>query len=272
VLWGVNGALARSLFQRQIDPAHLVQVRMILGGLALLPLALLRRERLARRGLGALVLYAGFMAVAQLTYFKAIQLAGVAVALFLQYTSPLMVAAWEGIRARQAPSRALALALAVAATGSALLVLPGGGLRVTAAGVAWGIGSAISISATTVLAGALRRRGTGSASLVAGGLLLGSLAFLPLRSPWSALTAIAAPDWPYFLYVALLATAAPFALFASALSRLRGTTATLVAMIEPVLGSALAWIFLSEPLSAIQLAGGACIVAAVALVATASRN
>lgn len=271
MLWGVNGVVTRSMFQHRIDPAHLVQVRMILGGLALLPVALLRREGVSRRDLPLLAVYAACMAVAQLTFFKALQLAGVAIAIFLQYTSPLLVAAWEGIRARQAPSRALSLALAIAATGSALLVLPGGGLRVSAAGIACGIGSAVSISATTVLAGALRRRGTGSASLVAGGLLLGSLAFLPLRTPWSALTAISAPEWPYFLYVALLATAVPFALFASALSRLRGTTATLLAMLEPVLGSALAWIFLGEPLSAIQLAGGACIVAAVALVAGASR-
>jgi drug/metabolite transporter (DMT)-like permease len=245
---------------------------MILGGLALLPIALLRRERVSRRDLPLLAVYAVCMAVGQLTFFKALQLAGVAIAIFLQYTSPLLVAAWEGIRARQAPSRALSVALAVAATGSALLVLPGGALHVSAAGIACGIGSAISITATTVLAGGLRRRGTGSASLVAGGLLLGSLAFLPLRTPWAALTAISGPDWPYFLYVALLATAVPFALFASALSRLRGTTATLIAMIEPVLGSALAWIFLGEPLSAIQLAGGACILAAVALTAGASRT
>ena len=42
VLWGVSGVVARALFQRAIEPAHLVQVRMLLGGLGLLPLALRR--------------------------------------------------------------------------------------------------------------------------------------------------------------------------------------------------------------------------------------
>src|SRR6266542_133571 len=102
VLWAVSGVVARSLFRRAVDPAHLVQVRMLVGGLALLPVAAARgTARLAARSLPGVAAYALVLATVQLTYFEAIAVAGVAVAIFLQYTAPLLVAAWEA-RARAA--------------------------------------------------------------------------------------------------------------------------------------------------------------------------
>ncbi len=95
-LWGVNGVVARALFNRAVDPSHLVQVRMLVGGLALLPLAFARgKGLLPARRLPGVALYALLLAAVQLTYFEAIAAAGVAVAIFLQYTAPLLVAAFE---------------------------------------------------------------------------------------------------------------------------------------------------------------------------------
>ena len=81
--------------------------------------------------------------------------------------------------------------------------------------------------------------------------------------------AIAPSDWPYFLYVAIMATAVPFTLYASALVSIRGSVATLLAMLEPVLAAALAWVALGETLAPVQLLGGALILAAIALAARA---
>ncbi|GEJ59427.1 DMT family transporter [Anaeromyxobacter diazotrophicus] len=269
-LWGVNGVVARALFQRAVDPGHLVQVRMLVGGLALVPLALARGVApgaFAPRRLPALALYALLLAAVQLTYFQAIAAAGVAVAIFLQYTAPLLVAAFEAVRARRLPSPLVAAALATASAGSALLVLPGGGVRVPAAGLAWGLGAAFAFASATVTAGELRRGGLGAIPLLAVGLTLGSLVFVPVRTPWQALASIPPADVPYFLYVALLASALPFTLYAAALAVLPGSVAMLLAMLEPVLAAALAWVALGEALSPLQLAGGALILGAIALAA-----
>jgi drug/metabolite transporter (DMT)-like permease len=270
-LWAINGVVARSLFRRAVDPAHLVQVRMLIGGLALLPVAVARgKGRLPPRVLPAVVAYALVLAAVQLTYFEAIAAAGVAVAIFLQYTSPLLVAAWEAARSRRLPSRSMLVAMALAAAGSALLVLPGGGAQVPARGFAWGIASAMSFAAATIVAGGLRQRGVSATALLSLGLGLGSLAFVPVRGPWQALATISAPDWPYFLYVAILATAVPFTLYASALASISGSLAMLLAMLEPVLAAALAWIALGEALAPVQLVGGALILSAIALAVRAS--
>ena len=270
-LWAISGVVGRSLFRRAVEPAHLVQVRMLLGGLALLPVAVARREmRVPSRALPAVLGYTVILTAVQLTYFEAIAAAGVAVAVFLQYTSPLVVAAWESARTRRLPSRPIVASMSIAVVGSALLVLPGGSARVPLRGFAWGIAAALSFAAATIVGGGLRRRGVGATPLLAIGLALGSLAFLPLRSPWQALSTIAASDWPFFLYVAILATAVPFTLFASALAWVSGSVAILLAMLEPVLAAALAWVALGEALAPLQLAGGALILAAIALAARAS--
>jgi drug/metabolite transporter (DMT)-like permease len=265
-LWGVNGVVARALFRRAVDPSHLVQVRMLVGGLALLGLALARGSAtVPPRRLPGVALYALLLAAVQLAYFEAIAAAGVAVAIFLQYTAPLLVAAFEAVRARRLPSPRLRAALATATLGSAFLVLPGGAVRVPAAGLLWGVGASLAFAGATVTAGDLRRSGVRATPLLALGLTLGSLAFLPLRTPWVALATIPPGDVPYFVYVAIFATALPFTLYATALSSLPGSVALLLAMLEPVLAAALAWATLGEALSAVQLAGGALILGAIAL-------
>lgn len=271
-LWGVSGVVARALFNRAVEPAHLVQVRMTLGGLALLPLAFRRGPWLPRASLPYAALYAVALAAVQLTYFQAIAFAGVAVAVFLQYTSPLLVAAWEAARERRLPPRPVLLALLAAICGSALLVLPGGSLRIPLQGFLWGAASSVAMAVDTVFAGAAQRRGARAVPMLAWSLLFGALLFVPYRTPWDALGAIPAGDWPFFVYIAILATAVPFGLYAAALGRLRGSVVMLVAMLEPVLGAGLAWAALGEALSGAQLVGGGLILAGIALAVVGARR
>ncbi|HSB18836.1 MAG TPA: DMT family transporter [Anaeromyxobacteraceae bacterium] len=271
-LWGISGVVARSLFQRAVDPVHLVQVRMMLGGLALLPLAVRGGMGVAPRWLALLPPYAVALAAVQLTYFEAVAAAGVAVAVFLQYTSPLLVAGFEAARDRRLPPRPVLLSLGAATAGSALLVLPGGALRVPAGGLAWGIASAFSMAAGTILAGSAQRRGARPLPLLSLGLALGSLLFWPVRTPWAALASVSPGDWPFFLFIGLFATAVPFGLYVAALGRLRGSVVNLVAMLEPALAGALAWIALGESLTRGQVAGAALILAGVALAVAGSRR
>lgn len=271
-LWGISGVVARALFRRDVDPGHLVQVRMMLGGLALLPLAVGGGMGLAPRWLALVPPYALALAAVQLTYFEAIAAAGVAVAVFLQYTSPLLVAGFEAARERRLPPRPVLLSLGVATAGSALLVLPGGALRVPAAGLAWGIASSVSMAAGTLLAGSAQRRGARPVPLLALGLALGSLLFWPARSPWAALASVPPGEWPFFLFIALFATAVPFGLYVAALGRLRGSVVNLVAMLEPALAGALAWVALGESLSGGQVVGAGLILAGVALAVAGSRR
>ena len=61
----------------------------------------------------------------------------------------------------------------------------------------------------------------------------------------------------------------PFFLLVSALRHLSATRVAIIAMIEPVVATIVAWIWLGESLGALQLIGAATVLAAIALAQTA---
>jgi drug/metabolite transporter (DMT)-like permease len=270
-LWAVNGVIAKALFNRALDPALVVQVRMTLAGLVVLPFALRAGQgHFPLRRWPVVLAYAAALAGVQITYFQAIAVAGVATAIFLQYTAPVLVAAYEALRERRMPSPPLLAALAGAMAGSALLVLGSeAGLAIGSAAVVWGLLASLAMASGTLLGGAAQRQGFGAAPLLAAGLLVGSLAFLPLRSPWAAIGGIERGDWPYLGYIVVFATAVPFFLYVRALARLRGSVAIVLAMLEPALAAVLAWVVLGEKLQPVQIAGALLILGAVAFLALA---
>ena len=64
-------------------------------------------------------------------------------------------------------------------------------------------------------------------------------------------------------------TIVPFFLLVSALRHISATTAGIVAMLEPVAGAIVAWVWLGESLNGVQLAGAAVVLAAIGLAQTA---
>jgi drug/metabolite transporter (DMT)-like permease len=61
----------------------------------------------------------------------------------------------------------------------------------------------------------------------------------------------------------------PFALLVGALRHIPATRAGIVAMVEPVAGSVVAWAWLGESLGAAQLVGGTIVLVAIALAQSA---
>src|SRR5579859_6088936 len=104
-MWGLSGTLAKSLFNAAFDPLDLVVIRLTLSALLLLvTLALVSRQRL-RIGAASLwplvVLGVAGMATNQAAYFYAISATSVAVAIFLQYLAPALVALYGVLFERQ---------------------------------------------------------------------------------------------------------------------------------------------------------------------------
>jgi drug/metabolite transporter (DMT)-like permease len=67
----------------------------------------------------------------------------------------------------------------------------------------------------------------------------------------------------------VLGTILPFFLLVSALRHLSATRVGIVAMLEPVAGALVAWAWLAESLTGVQLAGAVVVLAAIALAQTA---
>jgi drug/metabolite transporter (DMT)-like permease len=71
--------------------------------------------------------------------------------------------------------------------------------------------------------------------------------------------------WAFFFYLALIATVLPFGLYLASLRYLEPSRSSLTSMLEPVVATVVAWLWLSEVMSPLQLVGGVSVLASVLL-------
>ena len=69
-------------------------------------------------------------------------------------------------------------------------------------------------------------------------------------------------DWSLIILVGIVFTAMPHALFASSLRHLSATTAGLISCLQPLYGSVLAFLLLSERVNLTTIIGGALVISA----------
>ncbi|MFZ5817126.1 MAG: DMT family transporter [Bacillota bacterium] len=285
LLWGISGALAKYLFaNKSVDPFLLVQIRLGLSFLLLALVLAVLAPRLLRVGRGDLSFLAIWgvvgMAAVQYTYLFTISETNVATAIFLQYLAPIITALYAWLFERQRMGPVLVGALALAVTGSYLLVFgTTARLLVSPLGLASGLASAAALSFYTIY-GSKRVGRLSPWTLLCYGLGIGFLFWLLVdlgllavgRVPVNLAPLSDSSLWLFFAYIASLATVVPFGLYLVGLRWISPTHATLTGMLEPVMGGLAAFLFLGERLQAIQVLGGGLIVGAVVLLQTVQQK
>jgi drug/metabolite transporter (DMT)-like permease len=263
--FGVMPVLTKIVYRDGAEPVGVLSVRFALAAVILLVLARLRGEALPRgRALAALLSLGGIGYVAQsLCYFFALERISAGLAALLLYFHPAIIVVLVAVLLRDRP-RPVAVACVVAATaGTALTVGPVGSGQVV--GVLLGLGSALAYALYVL--GSSRVRGVGplataatvmsACAVVYGGLALATRPQLPST----------APAWIALLGVALIGTVVAVTTFFAALALLGPTDTSVVSTVEPVISIAVAALVLGERLGPLQLAGGALVLTAVAVLA-----
>ena len=287
VLWGVNGAVSKTILTSGLSSERLAQVRSLgaaAGLLAILAVAAPRRLPLTRRELPYVVVFGvGGLALVQFFYFLAIERLAIGIALLVEYLAPLIVALWARFVQHARVRRRIWVALALALTGLGLIVDAfGGGAALSTSGLAFALAGAFAYALYVLLAEHVVG-GRDPVSLLAWGFLFASV-FWAVVVPWwsfptGSLTEVtslggrladhSAPVWALALWMIVLGTIVPFFLLVSALRHLSATTVGIVAMIEPVVGALVGWVWLGESLDGVQLAGAAVVFVAILLAQTA---
>ena len=270
-LWAVNGTVSKVILASGLSSLRLSQVRTT-GALAGLVLVLLvtapERLRVRRRELPFLALFGiGGLAFVQWFYFLAIHRLAIGIALLIQYLAPLLVALW----ARYVFHGGLALIVNVAHSGT-----------ISTAGVVFSLLAAVTYALYILLAEhAVGDRD--AVSLLAWGFAFAAL-FWAIIAPWwsfpwhrvgadvsllGRLDGHHLPVWSLMSFMVVVGTIVPFFLLVSALRHLPATRVGIIAMLEPVVATIVAWAWLKESLSAAQLAGAAVVLGAILLAQTA---
>ena len=206
----------------------------------------------------------------------------IGIGLLLEFTAPVLVALWARFVWRERVSDRVWAALVLVLVGLALVAEVWSGLTLDEVGVAAGLGAAVAL-AIFYLAGERLVVRRDPISVV--GLAMGAAAgFWAVVQPWwsfpfASLTetvelpgalALSPPVWTLALWTVVLGTIAPFVLAIGALRHLPATTVTIVATLEPVAASVVAWVWLGETLAAVQIVGGAVVLVGI-LLAEAAR-
>ncbi|MGW1128815.1 EamA family transporter [Streptomyces sp. NPDC002526] len=278
--FGGSGVAAKPLIEAGLDPLHVVWLRVAGAALVMLPVAW--RHRALVRNRPVLLLGFGLLAVAgvQACYFAAISRIPVGVALLVEYLAPALVLGWVRFVQRRPVTRAAALGVVLAAGGLACVVEVWAGLSFDVIGLVLALGAACCQVGYFVLSD----QGGGAepphpVGVIAYGLLIGALVLTAIARPWgmnwsvlggdTVMDGAAVPAWLLLVWIVLLATVIAYVTGVISVRLLSPAVAGVVACLEAVIATVLAWVLLGEHLAAPQLIGGALVLAG-ALIAQSS--
>ncbi|MFD3523417.1 DMT family transporter [Streptomyces sp. NPDC058653] len=270
--FGGSGVAAKPLIEAGLDPLHVVWLRVAGAALVMLPLAWRHRDLVRRRP--ALLAGYGMFAVAgvQAFYFASLSRIPVGVALLVEYLAPALVLLWVRFVRRTPVSRAAAVGVVLAVGGLACVVEVWAGLSFEVVGLLLALGAACCQVGYFLLSD---QGGDPSADpadavdplgVIAYGLLIGTAVLTVIARPWgmewSLLTGSADMDGtsvaaPLLLgWIVLVATVLAYGTGVISVRRLSPQVAGVVACLEAVIATVLAWVLLGEHLSAPQILGG----------------
>lgn len=286
LLFAVNGTVSKVVLQSGISSLELTQARATGAflGFALL-LAFTRRQslRLSRRELPYLVVF-GIAGVAfvQWLYFVSISRLPIGIALLIEYLAPILIALWAWAVFKEPIRRRIWAALALALVGLSFVVEVWSGISLDGLGVAAALSAAVAYAIYVLMAErAVRRRDP--ASLTCYGFLFAALFWAAVQPLWrfpagrlddsvsllGHLERFALPVGALLGYIVVAGTMVTFLLVVAALRHISATRVGIVAMLEPVAASGVAFLWLGESFGTMQLAGGGIVLAAILLAQTA---
>lgn len=272
IAFGGSGVAAKPLIEAGLDPLHVVWLRVTGAALVMLPLAV--RHRALVRSRPALLAGFGLLGVAgvQAFYFAAISRIPVGVALLVEYLAPALVLGWVRFVQRRPVTRAAALGVVLAVGGLACVVEVWSGLSFDA------VGLLLALAAACCQVGYFVLSDQGSASgddapdplgVIAYGLLVGAVVLTAVSRPWgmdwsvlahtAGMNGTAVPAWLLLAWIVLIATVVAYVTGVVSVRRLSPQVAGVVACLEAVIATVLAWVLLGEHLSAPQIVGGAVV-------------
>jgi drug/metabolite transporter (DMT)-like permease len=258
----------RVAFQDGVGVLTLLALRY--GGAVVLfwGLVWLTRQRLPTDPMAALRvlgLGAAVLSLQAALFYSSLERLDAGLTVLLLYTFPAMVAVGSVAIGREPPSRRKAAAVLVASVGTGLVLLGDAQLRGDGLGVALGLASALAAAGWLLVSDRVLR---GMSSLVVSALVSTGAAL----ALWVVGLAIGAVDvgfgavgWAAVLGTVVISTVLAISTSMAGIARVGPTVTSVLMTAEVPLAVTWATLLLGERLQAVQLIGGALVVAAVLL-------
>jgi inner membrane transporter RhtA len=258
-----GAALASGLFPI-IGPAGTTALRLMFGAAMMVAALRAWRARLTLANFRPVLLYGLALGCMNLCFYEALARIPLGIAVALEFTGPLAVAALGSRRWLDGAW------VVLAAAGLSLLTPLGGGGRLDPPGMMLALGAG-AFWAAYIVTGRLAGAAHGARAAALGGVVAAIAV-----APFGIAQAGAALSQPVVLGsalgVALLSTALPYTLEMIVMRRMPARVFGILMSLEPAIAALSGWLFLRQQLSPTQLAAIAAVMAASAGVAvTANR-
>lgn len=264
ILWGLSGGLGSFLMSRDWDPLVVSFYRGTVGLICFLIWFVFRPVRLNKR-LCLWAVVAGVGIVGNFVfYFVSISESSVAVAAALMYTAPIFVLLISFIFRLEKPSLFKFIAIAFVMIGVVLLteVYNVGSDQVTTIGLVAGLGAGLSYALFIFGFKYASKHGEPQGILVIAFLTF-TLIMLFFTDMNEAVSVISSPELFWMVLLGVFGAGLSFFLYVVGLKETSATSASVIAMVEPVTASTFGFFILSETLNVVQLCGMAIILLTV---------
>lgn len=272
VFWATMGIFVRALGNYGFDSIQISALRLLIAGLGFMLILLKKNPQGMKIRLKDVPLFLGLgigsIAVMTCCYFSAIRMLDLSTAAILLYTSPIWVMLMSALFFREKITKIKLAALVCAFAGCILVSgLGGGSMRIS--GLAVGVASGVAYGLYSIF-GCIALRRYSTYTVTAWGFSIAALAVLVLSDPMDMVRKIIAVENMLPLILLVIATGVvtaviPYLLYTVGLEHVEPSRAAILATSEPMVASLLGMVVFGEALSALSLAGIACILAAIVL-------
>lgn len=275
VCWGFSATCVSWLTnEANVDVIWLADVRMLVAGGLFFIVALVRdRDKLKAlvRDRALMVRIVAYTAIGvmlmQVSYMSAIKYTNPGTALLLQETGVPLVVLVSCVRMKRLPSKAEAIALALAFIGIVLISTQGDitSLAIDPLGLFWGLAAGVAMMGYILVPVRLTEE---CGPFVTNGvaLLAGGIAFLPFARPWEGVQLDGA-GWLVVGGVVVVGTMVAYVVYLRGVVEAGPVKASLVGLFEPVSGAIISALWLGTVFSVWDYIGGAAIIAMMVVVA-----
>jgi DME family drug/metabolite transporter len=269
LLWSVGSVMVSNLFNQGVSPLELVELRTYIAavclGALLLWLSRSRSRPPAANTPGGWRWLVGFglaVGVANATLFLAIKHLPVAVAVVLQNLAPTFVVVWTLITTGRVHATRVVLGVALALLGVVLVVqlptTPVGDMDLV--GVVFGLATALGTAAFSVF-GEQASRAYGAVRANAAAFAVAGACWVFIQVPQGIPKLVTRTElFGQVLVIGALCTFVPFLLFAWGTARLGSQTGALTSSLALIFTAGIAWVWLGESLTEMQIVGVVAII------------
>ncbi len=271
--FGGSASLGKTLMNNGLSTIMLMEIRSVITSVVLLPaLLLVGRKHLqvdSKDWILFLLLGIPGIALVNSSYYYAVKTLSVALAVFIQFTAPVLVFlyGWSTRKEKATQQKLLALLLCLLGTFFMVRLHSSESASISWIGVTSAFVATFAFAFYVLLSHQLGKKYS-AWTITFYGYFVACLFWFIVQNPAETASTLSRNHlWKGAILFSLFSTLIPFALFLSGLMRVTPTGATIASTSETITASVFAYLFLGESLTPGQLFGGVLIVSAILILA-----